>query len=234
MLYSDRATSFTYPEVSSLGRYDDQEVDYSYWNLGEFSLNPHKYEKQMNVIAEIDSKVEINENVRLLALVNNKIVGIGTPIMNPLRNKTAFFLTVFTNDTDAEVKYTLVQSDGTVIGNAMEQSDFQTDKVIGSIYNPLMITLDIDKVVEEESNGIAIYPNPFVKDINVEFSLEEKALVEATIYNVTGQRVNQFINRSLDEGKHSFIWDGVGLPAGMYHLQLVIDGKVHLFKIVKQ
>jgi hypothetical protein len=234
MLFSDKATSYTYPEVTSLGRYDDADIDFSYWNLGEFSLNPHTYEKQMTVIAELNSNVEINENVRLLALVNNKIVGIGTPIMNPLRNKTAFFLTVFTNDTDAEVKYTLVQSDGSVIGNANEQSAFGIDQMIGDIKNPLVLTLDIDMVIEEESNGIAIYPNPFVKDINVVFSLDKKAIVDASIYNVTGQRVNQFIDRTLDEGKHSFTWDSAGLPAGMYHIQLIIDGNTHLFKIVKQ
>jgi flagellar hook assembly protein FlgD len=132
------------------------------------------------------------------------------------------------------VKYVLVKADGSVIGNANEQSIFQADKMIGTINNPLVITLDIDAIEKEESKGISIYPNPFVKDINVVFSLDEKANVEASVYNVAGQKVNQLIERSLAEGNHSFTWDSVGLPAGMYHLQLVIDGTVHLFKIVKQ
>jgi hypothetical protein len=65
-----------------------------------------------------------------------------------------------------------------------------------------------------------VYPNPFNPSTNISFSLKEQAVVNATIYNLAGQRVTVLADNSMTAGNHILTFDGSALANGMYFLNL--------------
>jgi hypothetical protein len=71
-----------------------------------------------------------------------------------------------------------------------------------------------------------VYPNPFVQETKIEFSLLKPERLSLAIFNEKGQLVRQLIAGSLvQEGKFQINWDGKdgsgnGLPAGVYYYSI--------------
>lgn len=77
---------------------------------------------------------------------------------------------------------------------------------------------------------IGNYPNPFNPETSIVFSLKEQGHVELEIYNIKGQKVKSLIDRKLEAGKHSIVWDGKDsnnnkVSSGIY-LYRMKNGKV--------
>lgn len=51
-------------------------------------------------------------------------------------------------------------------------------------------------------------PNPFNPSTTLNFGLKENAQVELSIYNLKGQKVITLVNKELNAGNHSVVWDG--------------------------
>jgi|GEM_PF-549101 len=52
------------------------------------------------------------------------------------------------------------------------------------------------------------YPNPFNPETTIQFTTENTENTEIIIFNIKGQKVKTLINKELDAGYHSVIWDG--------------------------
>jgi hypothetical protein len=72
----------------------------------------------------------------------------------------------------------------------------------------------------EDSPRVSVlgnYPNPFNNSTEILFSLGRTALVEVSIYDVSGRRVKTLLRETLPTGVHSAVWNGsdqAGLPSG--------------------
>ncbi|MFC1570043.1 sugar-binding protein [bacterium] len=79
-----------------------------------------------------------------------------------------------------------------------------------------------DASVEVESYKLfGNYPNPFNPSTTVKFTLPKNNLVSLEVYNVTGEKVTNLIDRSMDAGSHTITWDstddfGHSVPNGIY------------------
>jgi hypothetical protein len=51
-------------------------------------------------------------------------------------------------------------------------------------------------------------PNPFNSYTTIEFSLPMRSSVDISIYNVTGKKVLDLVNREFSSGVHRVVWDG--------------------------
>ncbi|OPX27605.1 MAG: hypothetical protein B1H06_04645 [Candidatus Cloacimonas sp. 4484_143] len=96
-------------------------------------------------------------------------------------------------------------------GNKYVTINFDETLNVGTEDNPL--------VFETEFYGN--YPNPFNPSTTFKFSLRSNSQVELNIYNIKGQLVKTLINKELQAGFHSVIWNGEnnsGKPAtsGIY------------------
>jgi hypothetical protein len=58
------------------------------------------------------------------------------------------------------------------------------------------------------NNFVDNYPNPFYGQTTFEFSMENKANVTLTIYDISGKEITQLINKEFDSGKYEISWDG--------------------------
>ena len=71
-------------------------------------------------------------------------------------------------------------------------------------------------VVSEDDNTIlpvvnellGNYPNPFNPETTIRFNVSEPGSILIEIYNVRGQRIRTLLNKHIDAGEHSIIWNG--------------------------
>lgn len=70
------------------------------------------------------------------------------------------------------------------------------------------------------------YPNPFLTETNIEFSLAQQGLVVLNVYNLQGKLVKQLKNEEMMPGTYNVIWDatngqGVSVDGGYYFYELI-------------
>lgn len=65
------------------------------------------------------------------------------------------------------------------------------------------------------------YPNPFNPSTTIEFSLPKSELVELKVYNILGKEVATLVSNKLNQGNHTYTFDGKNLASGIYYYQLV-------------
>lgn len=94
-------------------------------------------------------------------------------------------------------------------------------------------TIDMATAIVDEAilNNIAIYPSPFSSNFNLQASLKQKSNVEIIIYDNIGKQI--YFD---DLGKTNNINESIFLEnivSGIYHLTLIIDGKIFSERIMK-
>ncbi len=60
------------------------------------------------------------------------------------------------------------------------------------------------------------YPNPFNPLSRIMISVPVASSFSISVYNVTGQRLEQLHDGTLPAGTHEFLFDGNEYPAGIY------------------
>jgi surface protein len=60
------------------------------------------------------------------------------------------------------------------------------------------------------------YPNPFNPSTNIEYTIPSVSKVAINVYNISGQKVANLINRTQSAGSHSIRFDATGLSSGIY------------------
>jgi endoglucanase len=82
--------------------------------------------------------------------------------------------------------------------------------------------------------SLSSYPNPFRQTNTIVFSLEQSGHAYLSVYDVTGKEVAVLVNGNLLAGSHRANFEPRRLPAGIYTLRLVHNGKVITTKLVKE
>jgi len=67
---------------------------------------------------------------------------------------------------------------------------------------------------------LAPYPNPFNPAVNLNFTLTKPAVVRLEIRDITGRLVSELDLGELSAGSHQTVWDGSGIPNGIYFARL--------------
>jgi CubicO group peptidase (beta-lactamase class C family) len=65
------------------------------------------------------------------------------------------------------------------------------------------------------------YPNPFNPSTTIEFSLPKSGYCELKVYNILGKEVSTLVSKKLNQGNHTYTFDGKNLASGIYYYQLV-------------
>jgi len=64
------------------------------------------------------------------------------------------------------------------------------------------------------------YPNPFNPVTNLEFGISDLGFVTLKIYDVLGKEDATLVNEKLSPGNYKVVFDGSGLPSGVYFYRL--------------
>jgi len=80
-------------------------------------------------------------------------------------------------------------------------------------------------------------PNPFTRQVKIEYCVLTTSRVQLKIYNVLGEIVRTLVDETKCAGKYEIIWDsrntqGKELPSGNYFYQLVTNGVASTKKLI--
>lgn len=84
------------------------------------------------------------------------------------------------------------------------------------------------------SSELNSFPNPFKETNSISFTLSKAAHTNLAVYDITGKQVAVLINAVLQAGSHRTQFNANGLPAGVYTLKLVYNGKILTKKLLKE
>lgn len=81
-------------------------------------------------------------------------------------------------------------------------------------------------------------PNPFTESTEISFVVQEKAQVQAVIYDLEGKLIKTFPSQEFEKGFQKLIWDGrsdqgSSCPAGVYTFRIFIGDEKQSVKIIK-
>jgi len=76
-------------------------------------------------------------------------------------------------------------------------------------------------------------PNPFRESTTISYSLEEGGRVQLSIYDKTGKVVTTLIDANQGPGRYSEVWNAIGMPSGVYHYALFVNGELLVKRAIK-
>jgi predicted acyl esterase len=79
---------------------------------------------------------------------------------------------------------------------------------------------------EYSSYGLRTERTLFSKSTAFRFSLPARVVTRLTLYSISGAKVHTLQDGYLNGGEHRFVFDGTGLPSGLYFCRLTVDGTV--------
>ena len=92
---------------------------------------------------------------------------------------------------------------------------------------------DVNQLVTTSTNGLVAYnqealklknfPNPFIEQTNIEFSLPQSGYITLKLFDINGREVHKVYTGNMDAGLHTIPFLATGMPSGTYFCALVTD-----------
>jgi len=76
------------------------------------------------------------------------------------------------------------------------------------------------------------YPNPFNPTTNIEFAIAKDSHVKISVYNTLGEEVAILVNELKSVGTYRAMFNGKGLPSGIYYYQIIADDFIQTKKMI--
>jgi uncharacterized coiled-coil protein SlyX len=76
-------------------------------------------------------------------------------------------------------------------------------------------------------------PNPFRESTTISYLLEEGGRVQLNIYDKTGKVVTTLTDANQSPGRYSEVWNANGMPSGVYHYALYVNGELLVKRAIK-
>ena len=78
------------------------------------------------------------------------------------------------------------------------------------------------------------FPNPFTNHVHVDYKVTESGAVNIFVYNMLGMKMIEVVNTNNHPvGNFTSIIDAQSLPSGIYGVNIQINDKKKLIKIIK-
>ncbi len=107
----------------------------------------------------------------------------------------------------------------------LRQVDFDgTEK----LYGPVEISLKTIRDFSLDQN----YPNPFNPYTTIGYTLPEKANVNLSVYNVSGEMVAEIFSGEKDAGVHKEVFNASGFASGIYIYKLSANDKIQTRRMI--
>jgi len=92
---------------------------------------------------------------------------------------------------------------------------------------------DNQKSVEGGNELYQNIPNPFRESTTISYMLEQGGRVQLSVYDANGKVITTLVDARQDSGRHSTVWNANGMPAGVYHYALYVDGELLVKRAIK-
>jgi len=159
----------------------------------------------------------------------------GFPDNITFNGKDIFWLAIFDGsilglDLSGNIKYILEYPENSYsdLSSVVQHNDKLylgsfTANAIGCIQLPDSIT-NISYSYQNNPRDFSLsqnYPNPFNPSTTINFSLPKSEFVELKIYNILSKEVAILVSNKLNQGNHTYTFDGKNRASGIYYYQFV-------------
>ena len=96
------------------------------------------------------------------------------------------------------------------------------------------ISQTISKLEAQQWSEFTIYPNPFSNVFSIEFSLNERAILDFEVLNIEGQIVRSINKKDYQSGKQIISVSMLNIPSGMYFLKMSSENSTNYHKVVRK
>jgi hypothetical protein len=192
--------------------------------------NNFKYADNMIVIAAVKG-FSLLPNDKILAYAGNELRGEALPLQNPLTKTNTFFFNIPGN-VQEPIGFRIERA-GRVIAQADSVINYRPNSMMGTLQQPFLLKFAGNTI------GINISPNPFHKEVMVKADLPSgNHEIQMSVYGITGQLVVAYPTETITGAYYQKAWNGRssnGLEgsAGVYFIHLFVDGKTHVYKVIK-
>jgi len=97
--------------------------------------------------------------------------------------------------------------------------------------NAVVLGLTGNKTSSE--NGFSVYPNPFNGRLNIDYTINSACQVKILVYNSIGREIAKIEAGMQSAGDHKAVFNGSGMPAGIYTCMIFNGDKVKFARVVK-
>ncbi len=128
-------------------------------------------------------------------------------------------------------------SDSRILFNSAESGNNPPQLVIDATTGTqrAIVSSLIDRSTTPSTGAtLQAYPNPFKQNNTIVFNIEQAGHVYLSVFDLTGKEVAVLVNGNLQAGGHRARLEPRRLPAGLYTLKLVHNGKITTTKLVKE
>jgi alpha-amylase len=87
---------------------------------------------------------------------------------------------------------------------------------------PANIPLEVlaDETAERNLSLAGAYPNPFSTSTLIAYTINEKAVIQLNVYDLSGRKISTLVNKVAEPGEYNENFDGTGLGSGTYIIEL--------------
>ncbi len=97
----------------------------------------------------------------------------------------------------------------------------------------------IDDITKEKNENIPLqfslhqnYPNPFNPSTTIEFTLPKSEFIVLKVYSILGKEVSTIVSKKLNQGNHSYTFNGKNLASGVYYYRFEAGDYVNTRKMI--
>jgi hypothetical protein len=87
-------------------------------------------------------------------------------------------------------------------------------------YSQTVSASEVNTVVPEKFILHQNFPNPFNPSTIIGFNLPVKSIVELTVYDALGRKVQTLLNREMSEGYNETLFNAANLSSGIYFYRI--------------
>jgi len=136
----------------------------------------------------------------------------------------------------------IIEAQNEALAGVMDQLNAMQDQISnccgGDTGYKNMGTGDADEEQMQKSspNGNKLNqntPNPFRSQTTISYTLEQGGKVLLNIFDKTGKPIATLVEAEQPADTYRYEWDASGLPAGLYHYALYVDGELLVKKAIK-
>jgi len=224
MLFADKAGTIIFP-LTARG-----DIPFSYaeavheqaikWRSGSLPNPIEGQERNMTVIARLESEVSIQGNPVIAAMTDGVLLDL-LPGLRVEGTDNLYYFTLQASGPDRMVYFEVYDAEGQYAGLVDEKLYWSADQHLGSLEDPFILHLRAD-----DGPAFEAYPNPFSETLYLEYEATQTGPVSIRLYDTAGRLVHTANETVVRPGLQKWTLSGNGsdgkpFVTGSYVVEIV-------------
>jgi hypothetical protein len=225
LLHATAPGTLSYPAASPFRGSDPVASSAAVGIFGapDWAPRPAAYEHTMNVTSSLllDGARVASDGASLAAFCGGECRGIAQRVQ--VGNEPQFFLTVYANTEDEELRFLAFLPERDSVFEAYEHLRFTADGITGSPDEPFGLHFTAHPTQGEKLPGVPDafdlhqnYPNPFNPSTTIEYAVPVGCDVRVDVYDALGNIIATPVTARHMAGNYAVPFDASSLPSGIY------------------